>query len=432
MIDKQRMFLFSQLFPREKAEQKYESFYRRKRRLLILMGAACIEVILLLCISREEKRNLSEEGTLQRKEWNEGSYEVILQGNGIYGKERMVLTVTERRLTQEELEALKTEAVQRLTSEILNGNGSLKRVTHRLLLPGYLDGLPFQISWESSNAQIINSRGEITAEEIPEDGLSVSLYAGLSYEESSFTEEIPLWVYPERMTEEEAYRKELQELLLKTDRENPEEKEIWLPEEMDGKPICWQEELDKTIFIVIPFLVMGMILLSFSLDRKLYEKERKREKEIRRAYPQFVSKLQLLIGAGMTPRAAFIRIGREYERKCREGGKRQYLYEEVVLAGFAFQNGKAETEVYRSFGRRCRERECSRLSFILAANLRQGNEKLLSLLAEEAETVLLEQRYRARKYGEEAGTKLLFPMLIMLLVVMFLILLPAMGSFKKG
>ena len=76
-------------------------------------------------------------------------------------------------------------------------------------------------------------------------------------------------------------------------------------------------------------------------------------------------------------------------------------------------------------------RECSRLSFILAANLRQGNEKLLSLLAEEAETVLLEQRYRARKYGEEAGTKLLFPMLIMLLVVMFLILLPAMGSFKK-
>ena len=55
-----------------------------------------------------------------------------------------------------------------------------------------------------------------------------------------------------------------------------------------------------------------------------------------------------------------------------------------------------------------------------------------SLLAEEAETVLLEQRYRARKYGEEAGTKLLFPMLIMLLVVMFLILLPAMGSFKKG
>ena len=84
MIDKQRMFLFSQLFPREKAEQKYESFYRRKRLLLILMGAACIVVILLLCISREEKRNLSEEGTLQRKEWNEGSYEVILQGNGMH------------------------------------------------------------------------------------------------------------------------------------------------------------------------------------------------------------------------------------------------------------------------------------------------------------------------------------------------------------
>ena len=432
MMDKQRLFLFSQLFPGEKAEQKYMAFCRRKQRLLLLAGAAGMVVILFLCISKAGEKKLSEGGVLQRKEWNEGSYEVILQGSSEYGKERIPFTVTERKLTQEELEGMRREAVERLSSESLNGNGSLQRITHRLLLPGSLGGLPFQISWETSDARIINSRGEITAEEIPKEGLQASLFAKLVYEETAYIEEIPLRIYPEEMTDEELYQKELQKLLLKADEKNPEKAEVRLPEEMDGQPVTWKEEPEKTVFMVIPFWVMGMILLSFSLDRQLYEKERKREEEIRRTYPQFVSKLQLLIGAGMTPGNAFIRIGREYEKSRKKGGKRQYLYEEVVLAGNAFQNGKPETEVYRNFGRRCKERECSRLSFILAANLRQGNEKLLSLLAEETETALSEQRYRARKCGEEAGTKLLFPMLIMLLVVMFLILLPAMGSFQTG
>lgn len=431
-MDKQRLFLFSQLFPGEKPEQKYEAFYRRKQRVLILAGVLGALLVLILCIHKAGEKKLSEEGTLQRKEWNEGTYEVILRGSSEHGEERIPFTITERKLTQEELEDMRKEAAERLSAEILNGNESFTVITHNLQLPGNLSGLPFQISWESSDAQIINSRGEITAEEIPEEGIQVSLFPKLVYDETTYIEEIPLRIYPESMTEEEIYRKELQELLLKTDEKDLEEKEVRLPGEMNGQPITWKEESKKTVFMIIPFWVMGMILLSFSLDRQLYEKERKREEEIRRTYPQFVSKLQLLIGAGMTPRNAFVRIGIEYERIRKEGGKKQYLYEEVVLAGFAFQNGKPETEVYRSFGRRCKERECSRLSFILAANLRQGNEKLLTLLTEETEMVLSEQRYRARKCGEEAGTKLLFPMLLMLLVVMFLILLPAMGSFRTG
>ena len=67
--------------------------------------------------------------------------------------------------------------------------------------------------------------------------------------------------------------------------------------------------------------------------------------------------------------------------------------------------------------------------FLLAAQLRQGNDRMLALLSEEADLALLERRRSARRKGEEAGTKLLFPMLIMLIVVMFLILLPALNGF---
>ena len=70
-----------------------------------------------------------------------------------------------------------------------------------------------------------------------------------------------------------------------------------------------------------------------------------------------------------------------------------------------------------------------KLAFLLISHLRQGNEKILSLLSDETDAALEERRNLARKKGEEAGTKLLFPMMLMLVVVMFLILLPAFSGF---
>jgi hypothetical protein len=51
------------------------------------------------------------------------------------------------------------------------------------------------------------------------------------------------------------------------------------------------------------------------------------------------------------------------------------------------------------------------------------------MLAQEADMALEERLSRARRLGEEAGTKLLFPMMLMLVVVMVLILLPAISGF---
>ena len=51
------------------------------------------------------------------------------------------------------------------------------------------------------------------------------------------------------------------------------------------------------------------------------------------------------------------------------------------------------------------------------------------MLSEEAEGALEDRRNMARKAGEEAGTRLLLPMMVMLVVVMFLILVPAYLDF---
>ena len=49
-------------------------------------------------------------------------------------------------------------------------------------------------------------------------------------------------------------------------------------------------------------------------------------------------------------------------------------------------------------------------------------------LREEAEKSSAESLLRVRRLGEEAGTKLLVPMVIMLAVIMVMIMVPAFGT----
>ena len=90
--------------------------------------------------------------------------------------------------------------------------------------------------------------------------------------------------------------------------------------------------------------------------------------------------------------------------------------------------GTMEDIAIDSFGRRVGVREYIRLSTLLVQNRKRGNQELLSRLLDEADTSLEEQLLNVRKSGEEAGTKLLIPMVCMLGIVMVIIMVPAFGT----
>ena len=54
----------------------------------------------------------------------------------------------------------------------------------------------------------------------------------------------------------------------------------------------------------------------------------------------------------------------------------------------------------------------------------------MNLLELEAIDAFEDRKNLARKYGEEAGTKMLFPMVMMLVVVMGIIMFPAIMTFS--
>jgi hypothetical protein len=67
---------------------------------------------------------------------------------------------------------------------------------------------------------------------------------------------------------------------------------------------------------------------------------------------------------------------------------------------------------------------------LISQNLKKGNKGLSELLGKEAREAFEERKEIAKRLGEEAGTKLLAPMMIMLLIVFMIILIPAFLSFR--
>ena len=72
------------------------------------------------------------------------------------------------------------------------------------------------------------------------------------------------------------------------------------------------------------------------------------------------------------------------------------------------------------------------LSTLLIQNLQKGSRYLSDLLEKESVEAWEERKRKARVLGDTAATKLLFPMVLMLMVVMAVIMLPAFLSFYGG
>ena len=95
---------------------------------------------------------------------------------------------------------------------------------------------------------------------------------------------------------------------------------------------------------------------------------------------------------------------------------------------YEMEGGIMESESYERFGRRCNIQEYLRLGALLSQNLRKGTKGLNDMLRLEAVQAFEERKATAKRLGEEAGTKLLLPMFLMLAIVLVIVIVPAFFS----
>jgi hypothetical protein len=428
--EKVRMYLGT-LEQKKNLEEAETEYFIRKISVVLLMASAGCFLSFMVAVGAGRSAKISEEGTVARNSFGGKDYDLNLVAKDEEGNElgEFSLPVETRQFTDEEAQQLFEEASEVIGSYVLSENESFDEVRSDLDFVEEIPGYPFSISWKSDNYELLHFDGSLKEENIPKQGEVVNLTATYSYRDLKWKQTFAAFVLPKNLTPAEEIYQGVKALLTEADEESRKEQEIILPESYNGQKVEWSEKVtDNSVMLLLLTLIGGAATYIFK-DKELKKAMEERSAQMLSDYPQFVSQIVLYMGAGMTMRNIFEKLGSGYTRERKSGGEKRYLYEEILRSGRELSMGTSEASVYENFGLRCQGQQYTRLTTLLSQNLRKGNSELLKLLAEESEKAFDERMDRVRKAGEEAGTKLLLPMIIMLVIVMVIIMIPAYMAF---
>jgi cytochrome c-type biogenesis protein CcmH/NrfG len=235
--------------------------------------------------------------------------------------------------------------------------------------------------------------------------------------------------YPRALTDEESVIKKIGDTI-QTKQEEEGQEYLVLPEEIDGIALSWKEAKSYLVLKVLLLEVVILLLLPMLQRQKQKKEERERSDRLLLDYPDMVSKLAVLAGSGMSVKQAWIRISAGYSEKRQKNiCKESPVYEEMLRTVRELEDGESERIAYERFGERCNLYAYHRFVRLLVQNLQKGTRGLCDLLELETETAFEERRTLARKLGEEAGTKMLFPLMLMMGIVMAIVIMPAIFEF---
>lgn len=411
----------AQLFPGENSEWKKTEYYTNKIALfLMIVTVGAIFGILVTAKSLMESK-LGEDNTLVRTDL--GEEDSLVEVLAEYDEETYSFQIAlgAREPKEDEAREWIAALMNDLPSLMLGENESAEEVTGNLLLQEKYEGYPVTVTWESEDSDIVNPSGEVYAGETAQE---VTLIATLTCGEVEMQERFLLTIQPENLSERERAYREIDAYLKEEEEAGRKSESFTLPSVWNGKQIVWSKKQKMTGLILWFGSLVTAVLVYFFSDKDLHTKLEKRKKKLLEEYPDLVQELVLLVGAGMTMRGAFQKVSTDYEKRDKKG-RDSPAREEIVRTCRQMQAGMAEGAAYEQFGRRIGVQQYIRLSGLFSQNLKRGNAALPERMREEAYRASEEKLSNVRKLGEEAGTKLLIPMVMLLAVVMLLIMVPA-------
>lgn len=395
---------------------------RKKGIVIFLVGFL---IILFSTLISGNSGEIKENNVLARNEFGGGEKEVSLIATTDQGETVIDYSIAERMFKESEIYEMLPEFLEQLELTVLGENEGIDKIDTSLNFADEIEGYPFEVIWSSDRSDLVGSEGNIK-EEIKEP-VTIMLTAELEYGEWMYEHSFPVVLVPHTYSPVEEWAHILEDALIRADAESSNQAYISLPVALNGTQIKWSEKKVNKGIKIGGLCIAIAFLFFFSDMAEKKEAEKKRIQQIRKAYPEFVMKCAMLVGAGMTPRQAFERIGKVYQNNRLN---KNLLYEEILISNRELENRIAERQVYENFGRRCGIREAEKLAATLSRNLSKGTDGLKGALREEAKEAMAMEKEQIRKQGETAGTKLLFPMLLLLLIVMVIIMVPAFSTFS--
>lgn len=411
-----------------------------KKVFMIVAGAALFGIA--ADIYEKQSPILQKDNSVARYENGEGAYQADFILNiedfneegakeyGLQGNYKYSVVVPEQTLSRIEKEDFLAGAKKEIEMEFPGKNESVNCIRDKVTIRDTYQNGRVSADWTFSDYKIVDYEGNIIAEELPDEGMLVNAEVILACADAVCNYTFSFQVFEKELNEEEKFFNALEENLEMQETEDGVDI-LKLPKEIGGYVISWEEQKS---YLPEKLLLMGFLFAAFIPvleHRKECEEQKKRKMALDVEYPEMVSKLSLLLSAGMTVYGAWKKITGSYiEKRKIDTSLFKPVYEEMIITCHEIESGIGEEKAYERFGERCGQRRYRKLGNILTQNLKKGTKGLSAMLETEVDDAFEERKSMARKYGEEAGTKLLGPMVVMLGIVMFILIVPAVFSFQ--
>lgn len=362
---------------------------------------------------------------IERPEAYEDSKEVMLKTGKL--EDVFLLEIEPVQFTKEEAEYQIKILSEELRISILGENKNLEQIEKDLFLTDYVEGYPFELSWQSENEQLIDNKGIVNRKGLQEDRL-VELSVTFYYKEWMWEERFAVLLQKESLSQEEQYTRELEQLLKEAQQLTRENKEWKLPEAFGEEKLYYQVvQKNNTLMWLVVLMMVAAIAIWVGKDQDVHKLRIERRELFRKEYVSFVESLSLYISAGINLQMAMQLCTRDYVKRKSEDN---VLREALVQYQKDIKNGVGFWDAIQRLVTTADDLDYRKLAGLLNQGILNGAQGLAILLEKEVMKVRDEKRRQSKVTGERISTALLAPMMLQLGVVIALIMIPAFSGMQ--
>lgn len=420
-------------------QERHRKFYWYQKISLIILCALLLSSFTLIILIQEKVDNTSSfDNHLIRPEDGQGDEVFKLEfrlenenDRDDYYEDEILIKNYERVYTDKQFKEVLDKAIPYIEEKMLGANKDAEHVDKDLNFISHIPETSITVEWIPKEYLLIASDGKINNRDMDSEKEDTLVTAVLKYQDKKVEHTIPITILPAELEGEEELYKDLEEILDTRAHSSRMSREWSLPKEIGKYSIKWERPKSNRATIIFITGIFTVILLWFYKDKELKDMMKQRNDQMLLDYPEIINKFNLLVNAEMTIKQAWTKISEDYKYTVDNNkGTIRYAYEEMLLTLHELRLGIPEVIAYEQFGKRVGLIPFMKLSSMLVQNLKKGNKDLVNMLGREAMEAFQERKETAKRLGEEASTKLLGPMLIMLIIVLIIIMVPAFMSFS--
>ena len=393
---------------------------------LVPVVVMVIAIVALISGAVEDKV-IQSGNVIKKNENGDGEREISLyiDSPNVLDEEEYEIVLPERELTEEEAYTFLEKARYEVAATLPGENESLEKVTQSLnLRTKFCDG-KVKASYEIDPAGIIDEEGAIIWSNVP-NNTEITINIALECRDIEVAEKYMATVFRDGLSDAQKLKQSLENYFHYQYEANAESPDVELPTEINGYAIKWEEHTRVPYKLIFVFMIVIAAMLVYLKYKEGGKKDEKRLQDLKEQYPDMIDQLTLLIAAGMNTQGAWARMVSRYQGDLAGGSAEMAVYDEMSITLQEIRDGVSEAAAYERFASRTGLQCYRRFSGLLIQNLKKGGAGMLGQLEHEVTEAFDEKKREARRVGEEAGTKLLMPMILMLGVVLVVLMAPVL------